>query len=299
MKILYVAKHGSGGNDDEGAIAYALEQLGHDVVCVQEADVTPSQQIVHADLILFHKWQPRRRYDVPTVFWYFDLVNHPDPSLRSRCNRRIRWMREVCPLVDLGFCTDGDWVESFNPMSGGKLVWLPQGADERVVGMGTVGPGQTPFDLLFTGIATGGGKGRVEWVRWCERDYGDKFHYVRWGLYREGLRDVIANTKIVLCPDSPVTDRYWSNRVYNAAGFGAVILHPYCMRLVEHFTDKEIVYYQGKDQLRAKINLLLDPDSKTYRLALSLNAMARVLEQHLYRHRCQTLIATVRERLGI
>ena len=36
MKIVYVAKHHSGDNDDEGAICYALEALGHEVVRFRE-----------------------------------------------------------------------------------------------------------------------------------------------------------------------------------------------------------------------------------------------------------------------
>src|SRR5262245_30017975 len=125
MKILYIAKHNSGGNDDEGAISHALTSLGHDVMKVSE---TKARMIRNEkpDFMLFRKWYDVNhlaRFNFPKVFWYFDLVETAgDPSLEQRARTRRAWMGAIMPRVDLGFCTDGDWVNK-NP---DKLVWLPQ-----------------------------------------------------------------------------------------------------------------------------------------------------------------------------
>src|SRR5437762_2659363 len=104
MKILYVAKHGSGGNDDEGAITHALRVLGHEVDCVHEDyDRRPTGVNPFArprDLVLFHKWNDfdqLRALSGPKCFWYFDLVECDDPSLRRRCRQRVEWMSRTIP----------------------------------------------------------------------------------------------------------------------------------------------------------------------------------------------------------
>ena len=38
MKVAYVARHQPHGNDDEGAVAFALEQLGHEVLRIEEVE---------------------------------------------------------------------------------------------------------------------------------------------------------------------------------------------------------------------------------------------------------------------
>ena len=151
MKVLYIAKHGSGDNDDEGAITYALRKLNHTVHCVKEPYAEAALQIRDADLLLFHKLE---RFDViqqcdakAKVFWYFDLVEYPDETLKERNSVRSEWIRRATELVHVGFCTDGDCVLRDTT---GKLVRLTQGMDERFYGYGHRIFGQNP-PLLFAG----------------------------------------------------------------------------------------------------------------------------------------------------
>lgn len=296
MKVIYVAKHNSGGNDDEGAIAYAIEALGHRVVRVDEraAKNLKSYSISSgADLLLFHKWdnaEMLHRYEgvCPRAFWYFDLVNWPsDPTLNTRCATRMDWMRRITPNVDFGFCTDGDWVRDNEH----KLSWLPQGADERVVG--AAAPIQPePEEILFTGITRGAGRERLKFVEEVAKRFVNQFRQVPYGLHREKLRSVIASTKIVLCPSAPVTDRYWSNRVYNAAGFGAFILHPYSFNMLSQYSaNKEVVYYHTMNDLFDSIAFYQEQPEKRERIQAA--ALERTIKDHLYRHRLTVLLDTI------
>lgn len=304
MKIAYVANHGCGGNDDEGAIRYALERLGHQVQAIPERS-SAFTNFKDADLVLFHKWaNPHvlRRAKAPRVFWYFDLVDWPDPWLATRNRNRLAWMNQIVPRVDLGFCTDGDWVDRHNPECKNKLVWLPQGADERVVG---AHPNKSKsVSLLFTGIGRAGGSGRQQFLKWMQDEYPEKFHHQERGIYRGALQDLIGRTKVVIAPDSPVTDKYWSNRVYNAAGFGACVLHPFCDRLSSQYTHPdEIVFYVPGDRenLRTKIDHLLGdaPGNREFREEVGMKALLRTQTEHLYRHRCETMLKVIKERLGV
>lgn len=300
MRIIYVAKHDSGGNDDEGAITYALTKLGHDVQRVRES-VGHKATKMKGDLVLFHKWDNTEALDkfgavrIPRVFWYFDLVTWPlDSTLKGRNDTRVSWMKHTIPKVELGFCTDGDWVAADKT---GKLVWLAQGADERIVGFREHTLSSYP-KILFTGCSNGG-KERMEFIRDMKVKYPYDFVHIERGTHREVLAELTGKVAVTVAPKSPVTDRYWSNRVYNAVGFGAMVLHPYCRVLANnHYTDgADLFYYKEMEELFDKIEFCLKhPKVCT---AIRLNGLARTLNEHLYIHRCETLIRTVKERLGI
>lgn len=296
MRILYVAKHDSGGNDDEGAITHALQELGHDVQRLRE-EMGHNGRKIKADFCLFHKWcdvAAIEQLDMPKVFWYFDLVDYPsDWTLGARCIARKTWMQNIIPLVDLGFCTDGDWVANDDS---GKLVWLTQGADGRIIGADKK-PIVSPSKILLT-AGKNGGTQRSSFVSQMVNTYKTALTYFPQGVYREHLRSVIANSSLVIAPDSPITDRYWSNRVYVTLGFGACLLHPYASGLCDDYINgKEIEMYADRDILKSKITYILDkPYLAEERAAAGLE---RTKKEHTYRHRCQTLVETVKQRIKL
>jgi len=336
MRIVYIANHDqSNSNDDEGAITHALVQLGHDVQRLGEAKGHKARRIEGADLYLFHKWQDYNtvqslRGIAPRVFWYFDLVDFPDPTIRGRCDQRIAWMKNMLPHVELGFCTDGDWVDyvnateegacpkcfgteknpddDYNPCaycqatgvvpdpSNGKLVWLTQGVDERVTGPGVAYPTERiPGSILFTGIRAGGRtrESFVSEMRWA---YGDKFTHVQRGVHGRDMAELISRHDVVVAPDGPVTDNYWSNRVYNMLGFAAFLFHPRCARLQEQYEDgTDLVMYGSRMELHSKMVDYLGNPKKRADIAWA--GYQRTMREHTYRHRCERLIEVVRERL--
>lgn len=337
MKILFIAKHNGGDADPEGAITDALRHLGHEVTPIHEQDATylyiqHTDNPPHPDLVLFLKWDNPsvltilRSLGIPSCFWYFDLVDAKDPLVSSRSQRRIDWMQRIIPLVDLGFMTDGDWVDKWNndwcesksiavvhgsdPI--GPLIHLMQGADQRVIG-----PSKRPYDsvlpqipILFLGTSLNGTK-RSQWVEWMRTIYGPLFHefgakyrhgrQYEWPVSGRELAHLIARSKVVIAPDGPQTDLYWSNRVYLTLGFGAFLLHPYCKRLEQHYThDKEIVYYTDRENMRSKIEYALYAHGAgEYRGEIANAAYLRTAKEHTYIQRCEQLLTIVKERLGV
>ena len=322
MRIIYIAKHEAVGNEDEFAVAYALRELGHEVVEIQEDTVSGMRGTrvkgdeVSADLLLFHKWSDTAvmdRFKMRKVFWYFDLVDYPkDPSLLFRNNRRKRWMNEVLPHVDLGFCTDGEWVERAYTSGGAtwenykKLVWLPQGFDSRLVqyyrndqNLYRDSPGeyQRGYPILFTGIGRLGGKERASFVTEMQGRYGDKFQHVESGLHGKNLSDAVCRSQIIVAPDSPISSKYWSNRVYLTLGLGGFLLHPYCENLSKDYLHGEdLVYYGNRDQLHQMIGEYLRIPEECSWIADS--GRRKTLQHHTYTHRCARLLEIVKERLS-
>lgn len=290
MNILYIAKHDSGGNDDEGAITHALTLLGHNVERLRENRGHIAYK-VKCDFALFHHWQSFDLIDrikIPKVCWCFDLIDWPnDPTLEPRNRKRRAWAAAMAQACDLFFLTDGDWASR-----GGKHVWLPQGFDERLQ---HAPPCERDIDILFTGISAGGGIQRESFVSELRERWGDKFHHVTKGAYRERLAELVSRAKVVVCPDAPVTDRYWSNRVWNAAGLGANVIHAKCQGL--HDVLPLVFQYASRGDLHSKLEWMLTPKHKTYIDNLARLTRQDVLANHTYRHRCETLVNTVKERL--
>lgn len=296
MRITYIAKHDGSGNDEEGAITHALETLGHEVIRVRER-VGHRAVSYKTDLVLFHKWFDLRALKAlkcPKAFWYFDLVDFPsDPLLRGRCRGRVAWMDDVMPLVDVGFCTDGDWVARHPD----NLVHLIQGADSRMMAL-AVGESkphpEAPPKILFTGGARGGIK-RVTFVRDMRERYGAAFHHVERGVHGRHLRSLIQSHPVVVAPDGPVTDSYWSNRVYLTLGYGGFLLHPRANGLEEHYQDcKELVYYDDRAHLHAMIDLYTaNPDLCA---EIAANGLARTRSEHTYTHRVASMLDTLKAR---
>lgn len=302
MKILYVARHGQHNTDDEGAIASALARLGHTVTCVQES----AEGILgrHAaegghshDLLLFHKWyspETLARFTVPKVFWYFDLVDWPDETVAARCATRKAWMSEVMPLVEVGFCTDGNWVMRHES----KLVWLPQGADDRCMTPVEHLASKTTADVLFVGTATQCGRGREDFVAEMRRVWGSRFKHVAGGHYRESFRQLVRRAKVVVAPDAPVTDQYWSNRVYLTLGAGGFLLHPYAEGLTRQYANgREVEFYETREELHDLVGRALVDEG--WRRRVAEGGYLRTREEHTYLHRCRQLLATVKAKLGV
>lgn len=301
MKILYIANHDSGGNDDEGAIHHALETLGHRVERVREKSGHRAHRLEPADLCLFHKWPDvlgLQRLSCPKVFWYFDLVSYPDPTLEARNQNRRQWMAGMTREADLGFCTDGDWVSQDRS---GKLIWLPQGADQRHIGLGADTEKLRSL-ILMTGIRRGG-RGRQSFCDEMSQRWRSGFHQVEKGFHGRAMADLIASSVIVVAPDHPVTDRYASNRVFLTLGYGGHLFHPRSKFLESMYKDgKEITFYDSREHLDLLLSSYLSLPERLreqHRRSRSEAALERTKREHLYVHRVEALIKTVKERLRL
>ncbi len=280
MRVVYVAKHDSGGNDDEGAIHFALEKLGHDVVRVREAHSKKTERI-EADFLLCHHWHDYAtlaKVTIPKVCWCFDLIDWPTPA--GRHAERREWARRMADLCDVCFFTDGDWAAR----NGGQ--WLTQGADERESAEWSLGT--NGVDVLFVG---GIGYGRDKFVQEMRMMYGGyRFKHIAKGCHGAALQHEIASAKIIVAPPTPISARYWSNRVYNMLRMGGFMLHPHIAELKSQlpclptYTTMDdlhgmIDYYRGKPEQRKQIAEL---------------GHRYVMQHHTYRHRVEAIVDAVK-----
>jgi hypothetical protein len=225
------------------------------------------------------------------VFWYFDLVNFPDPALATRCQRRVEWLEEATQIADLGFMNDGDWVAQD---TSGKLHVLHEGADERFIGKGD-GSKAPPAKIVFVGAPWGGAK-RTSCIQELQARYGHDFAVIgardRDRVYQRDLANVLANVDITVAPDGPVTDRYWSNRCFLMTAFGKFLVHPYCRELAKDYVDdQEIMFYRDRQQLFRLIDFYLEHPEE--REAIAAAGMKATAGRHTYRNRLTKMLEIV------
>lgn len=301
MEIIYVAKHGPRDNQDEDAITFALEKLGHTVKCYQESQAASAIKD-SGDFILIHKYEGTevmKQAMIPVVCWDFDAVVVDDPHLISRNSLRVRLTTERESYCQIMFHTDGNWVDK-DPT---KRIQLMQGADERYVGYGK--PTEILAPIIFTGT-TGHGKKRDNHLNELLQYYGSRFlvtgDQIRntnqpWRLKVHGrnLANRLASSEVIIAPDGPSTHNYWSNRVYLLTGLGGFLIHPMCHRLLDHYGLDELAYYDSREHLIHQIDYYLCHPKE--RQELREIGHETTLKRHLYRHRCEDLISQVEERL--
>lgn len=293
MRIAYIANHGQDrSSDDEGAIAHALAVLGHDVTTIREESGADVLSWKYApDLVLFHKW-----YDLETLtklsgvcktaVWYFDRVQDPDPKAQPSCRTRTARLRQVMPRVTHSFFTDGDWVANEKVPNSSVLR---QGFDERLYF-------PPKHDLrantvLFTGNNRWSA-GRKAFVELLHAKFGKRLIHIDSGLYREGLRTLIQRSAVVVAPDSPGSDRYWSNRIYNVLGSGGCLLHPAWAGVsADYSPGVDFMGYLNRDAMVSTAFRLLNLPK--LREETAQRGYLSTMNRNLYRHRVEQLLQTV------
>lgn len=261
-KVVYVANHGELIDDDtEGHIARSFRELGYDVQCVE-----PDENIPDGDLLLYHKWIPDVSFSGKKACWMFDKVDFND--------RRVE-MQKIKEMSDFFFTSD---MTAFP-----DAIELRQGVGYEC----DTGEKVDCPEIVFTGS---GYNGREDWISLIKQEFGDKFgHYNR--VFRKELNDLMVSSKIVVCPDYPVDENYWSNRAINAIGRGAFVIHPDCgiRRFLE--PGKEIVLYKDREDMIKKIKYYLSQNKR--REAIREAGVKKVRENYTYKDSVKEIVKHV------
>lgn len=262
--------------------AKTLESMGHNIIYLQEGEVTGQhilESALTSDLFVWihtHEWitlgmpmkevlEILRAKKIKTITYHLDLWLglerekdlDDDPFYKS---------------IDYFFATDKLMCEWFNKNTEVKGRYLPAGVmkNEAII----LDKQNKVPEVIFVGS-----KGyHPEWpyrpllINWLEREYAGNFgHYsgeegtlgLRRGLH---LNQLFADTKVVV-GDSLVLGFdypwYWSDRVYETLGRGGFLIMPYITGLDDYFEDgKHLVFYEFGDfkDLKNKIDFYLAND---------------------------------------
>lgn len=302
MKIAYIGNHNQTNSaDDEGAIAHALTELGHKVELFSEKVSFPALVRSFPDMILFHKWNDSsllHRINCIKVSWYFDLFQEDEPVLSNRNLSRKNWLLDTLPNVHALFCTDGDMVLSYKDAYSSKLHYLTQGVDSRLAlskkvisNVQNYAKTNKTIDIFIPASVRKGTK-RELFINKIKERYGHRVLHISSGCYREELIDTLSSTNIVLAPNAPVRDYYYSNRVYNMLGLGSCLVHPIVWGLNhEYMLEKDYVGYNPNciDDAYKVIDRMLEESLETKEV-LVMRGYNKTLARHTYKAKVETMM---------
>ena len=283
MRIVYFANHQNTGSDDtEGHIAHALQKLGHEVVRVSEKN--PQNIPDSADWFLFHKGGPNiqsalTRVKYKKVCWYFDKV----------WNDRVFWMQQMIPRVDLMCMTDKTWADH-NPSKNIRII--RQGIGDRNVGRGRK---DQKFEGKIVFLGSEYGERRV-WIRELTKRYGaNQFRAVN-NVFNRDLYDLCETVPIIVAPEYPGDDNYWSSRIYMVLGSGGFLIHPRFEGLKEEYKDGvHYVGYRGMDEMFEKIDQYLKDEKGREKIRLA--GYKKTIKDFTYTTRTEALVKELEKSL--
>lgn len=281
MKIVYVGNF-SQRHCTEVHIALTLEELGHEVIRIQEDgfssyELSDKLDDMYFDLFLFTRtWgktvqlyhlENLRLRGIPSASYHLDL--YVGISREAGLDDDPFWR------TDYVFTPDGSEQAS--------KVFKAKGINHHYIkpavykGECMVKGKRRELPVLFVGGGSAEGEphqyGHNEWsyrgklIKFLRDTYGEKFTKKGWPeetVRNEALNQLYADADVVvgdsLCLnfDHPY---YWSDRVYETLGRGGFIIHPYIKGMDEEFEDgTHLVYYEYNnwDQLKEKIDYYLE-----------------------------------------
>ncbi|MFA5652241.1 MAG: glycosyltransferase [Candidatus Paceibacterota bacterium] len=286
LKILYFANFlNKGSNFVEEDIKSALEKLGHEVIAVHEKDYKKLQNI-KADIFLFHKAGVGRYISLQEfiillnhitckkVMWFFDPV--------KLFQQREIDIETITQYIDYGFLVDDTWRRRHKFKN---LYSLKEG-------IGTVYKGvvrdELKCDVAFAGSLYGE---REEFVATLKQHFGNKFKVFD-NLFGQDMADLCASAKIIVAPDFPTNEFYWSSRIYLTLGLGGFLVHPDVYGLKPELIEgTHFAGYKGIDELIMTIEYFLENEDQ--RKQIQEQGQKKCLETCTFEDRLEIMLEVI------
>ena len=304
LKIIYLGNFSNTGSDrTEEHIKYAFEQLGHEVITIDEKEffqeentegvlTSPDMKILNIknpDLFLFHKAgvgsvitqdyfiKLLNYITCKKVCWYFDKV-FPD---------REEYIEAVADYSDYVFMTDDTFVRRHNYKN---LHCLRQGIGNEDTSLGKFKK-EYECDVAFTGNVYGV---RGEFVRLLDNKYGDKFKLFN-NVFNRDLYDLCASAKILVALNFPEDEFYWSSRIYMTLGSGGFIVHPDLYGLKEELIEgRHFAGYKDIREMLGTIDYFLKHEDKRKRIQEE--GYRHCIKNLTYQHRIEQMLKKIYEK---
>ena len=288
----------------------ALEDLGHDVVCLQEGKATAGQVVSQARGSSFLVWvhthgfktpggivpalRELKRHGTPTIAYHLDLWMGLD---------REKDLTEGHPyLSDVShfFTVDSRMADWLNSHTGVRGHYLTAAVAHREC---YAWDGERDIPVAFVGSHHyhAAWPYRNELIARLADRYGDDFHLIpgRGPAVRGAdLNRLYSRTQVVvgdtLCPGFDYPD-YWSDRAYETLGRGGFLIHPRITGMKDQFVDGVHLRYYDYNDWDSLFGLvdyyLANPE---HREEIRATGHAEVHAYHTYIHRWKTILETLR-----
>lgn len=315
MLISYIGNFGP-EYSTENDVRKAFEYLGHEVIQLQENRINLLQErekILSSDLVLItSSWDEA----LPLPLWLTLMKEcadkgiptatlHLDTFWSTGRGGRQWWLNPMFHTAYI-FTADGDYQDKWKAL-GKNHIWLPPAVRYDAAHFGKSRP-EYECDVAFVGSngqnyhedVWGYRKALVDQLReMCQRNGwsfknpgGDEEKVMR----SEDLNDFYASAKVTVGDSLCLTkeqSKYWSDRVPEATGRGALLIMPRIYEL-EKIYDHFLPMYRWDDwgDLEKSIKVYLNMTDDV-RLQLRESAQGITMRNHTYVNRAETILEKV------
>ena len=297
MKIIYLGNFNNKESDaTEKHIKFALEELGHEVIPIDEQKFLMRDilDIKNPDMFLFHKGGLSFGFPFESllkilnyltckkVCWFFDKI----------IGDRENYIDIISGYVDYVFVSDDTWRRrhKYNNMH-----CLRQGIGNEdappVSGRGIPLP-EYQYDVVFTGNVY---PPRDLFVDILKEAYRDKFKVFN-NVFGRNLYDLCASVKIIVAPPDPSDEFYWSSRIYMILGSGGFLVHPVLHGLKEEFQEgRHFAGYKGLREMKETIDYFLKPENEIKRKTMKMSGWKHCIANFTYKDRMIEMLKAIGE----
>lgn len=239
-----------------------------------------------SDLFLFHG-----TFEVPDEPTFVLMVERIQVILDNIKCKKYLWLLDkvwadyarlfvaLLPKIDKAFVSDGTWLRRFETED---IHFLPP------AGIKYKGKKKEEYecDIAFIGKIYGERKKLYEYLK---ENFSDRFKVFN-NCFESELASLCKSAKIIIAPDFPFDDFFWSDRVYNILANGGFLIHPRSYGLVEQgFIEGEhFVPYEKEKEIVNLAGLFLK--SKKERDRIAKKGQEFVLKEHTYDKRIKEML---------
>lgn len=243
-----------------------------------------------SDLFLFHG-----TFEVPDEITFMLMIERIQVILQNIKCKKVLWLLDkvwtdyarllvgILPYVDKAFLSDGTWIKRFDVED---IYHLPP------AGVKYKGKKKKEYecDIAFIGKIYGH---RKEVYEYLKNNFSTKFKVFN-NCFEKELASLCKSAKIIVAPDFPFDDFFWSDRIYNVLANGGFLFHPRSYGLIEQgFIEGEhFVPYENERDIPKLANLFLKFKKERNRIAKK--GQEFVLKNHTYDKRIKEILCQIK-----
>lgn len=299
LKVLYFANLDSEIPTIDQDILYSLKKQAEVITFdIRKFDDENLQKIIDeankCDLFLFHALIPDTNemmlglilerigmvmdsIKCKKVLWFLEKI----------AGNKMKIVTSLMDKVDLVFVSDETWLRRFES---DKIFPLHPAAPEKVL-VGKFDK-ELECDIAFVGSIYGE---RLEMYEMLKKRFGERFKLFD-DKFGKDYADLCKSAKIIIVPQVPFDDFFWSERIYTTLNNEGFCFHPRSQGLQdEGFIDGEHYFtYHTEQDMIVSLTMLLDKKSDELRKQVVKKGKVFIKGQ-TYGHRIDEIIKKVNE----
>jgi len=292
LKIVYLCDPTNPRLPDK-EILYSLKKKAEvKVLDIRKIDLKKSiKKVLGCDLVLFHGQMGR--FDRAT---YFFILERLKILLEGTEAKKVLWILDKVwgerfellmyfyDSVDYIFTSDDTWARRFQSE---KIFPLHPAASERKI----IGKFKKELacDIALIGEIYGG---REKELKFLKDKFGGRIKVFN-TKYGRDLADLCKSAKVIVVPQSPFDDFFWSDRIYKILSYGGFCLHPRAYGLKQEGFKEGVHYmdYYSETELFVMLQMLLDKEADKSRKKMAKEGKVFVMNNHTYDKRIDEIIS--------